>query len=221
MPSVAFDRYRAPVRSRASARCVAISLPQPSMKLALSFHIARRVGHLLRRHVLANARLSVSAVLALLGLAMFALAIAHTVVWRHELDAQRRHALNARKELDGLHGLQAIFLQANADFLQGFGSTRLASFAWPVSRVGAAVACFQRLEQSYAGDSGGTASIQSLRQETARWAWLLAEIAVNARSANGHMSVDSAQPSNYLQKATPQAQNDVIITARHLGRLPS
>ncbi|CAB3642575.1 hypothetical protein LMG22037_00422 [Paraburkholderia phenoliruptrix] len=160
------------------------------MTLVLSFHIARRVRHLLRRNLLANARPSVTAVLALLGLALFAFALAHTVVWRHELDAQRRHALNARKDLDGL---QAIFLQANADFLQGFGSTRLASFAWPVSRVGAAVACFQRLEQSYAADSAGAESIQSLRQETARWAWLLAEIAVNARRANGHVSVDSAQ----------------------------
>jgi diguanylate cyclase (GGDEF)-like protein/PAS domain S-box-containing protein len=160
------------------------------MKFAPFFDLPGLVRRWWQRRAPKNFRLPLTVVLAFVGLAMFACGIGYIVASREELNAQRIHALRARNDIDLL---QSLYLRTNADFLQGFGSTRLASFAWPVGRVGAAVASFRRLEQSYAGDRGGAATIQLLRQETARWAWLLAEIAVNAQVANGRASVDSGE----------------------------
>ena len=83
------------------------------------------------------------------GLALVGSGIGYTVTWHARSHAQRIHALQARNEVDTL---QAMFLSANADFLEGLGSARVASRAWPVQRVGKTVQCFARLEKSYAND---------------------------------------------------------------------
>ena len=136
-----------------------------------------------------DASLPVTVALVLVGLALFAGGLGYTMVSREEISARRTHAVEARNDIDLL---QELYLRTNADFLQGFGTTRVASFAWPVERVGAALASFRRLETSYAGGPGA-ATIQVLRQETARWAWLLADITVSAQVANGRASVDTAK----------------------------
>ncbi|HDR9360224.1 TPA: EAL domain-containing protein [Burkholderia vietnamiensis] len=159
------------------------------MKFVLLSRARAAVRRWWQRHVVDGARLPVTLGLAFVGLAMFASGLGYITISHNRLNAQRVHALHARNDIDAL---QALYLRANADFLQGFGSTRAASFAWPVERVGAAVAGFRRLEQSYADDRGGIETIHALRQETARWAWLLAEITVNAQVAGGRASVDSA-----------------------------
>lgn len=145
----------------------------------------------LKKHsrVSRDASLPVTIALVVFGLAVFAWGLGYTLASREAMSARRAHAIEARTDIDQL---QELYLRTNADFLQGFGTTRVASFAWPVERVGAALASFRRLEASYAGESGA-ATIQALRQETARWAWLLAEITVTAHVADGRASVDSAK----------------------------
>jgi diguanylate cyclase (GGDEF)-like protein/PAS domain S-box-containing protein len=160
------------------------------MFFAVNFDIARSVRRWWQRCLRADRRLPVTVMLVLVGLAMFAAGIGYTLTWREQSNAQRAHAFKIRNDLDAL---QTLYLQANADFLQGFGTARQASFAWPVPRVGAAVACFKRLEAGYAGDPQSAAIVRLLRDETAQWAWVLADISVNARLDAGRASVDSVR----------------------------
>jgi diguanylate cyclase (GGDEF)-like protein/PAS domain S-box-containing protein len=155
-----------------------------------SSDLTRCVRRWWQRCLRADRRLPVTVMLVLLGLGMFAAGIGYTLAWREQSNAQRTHAFRLRNDIDAL---QSLYLQANADFLQGFGTARQASFAWPVPRVGAAVACFTRLEAGYAGDARSAAMVRLLRGETAQWAWLLADISVNARLEDGRASVDSSR----------------------------
>jgi diguanylate cyclase (GGDEF)-like protein/PAS domain S-box-containing protein len=143
-----------------------------------------------RRRFRTDHRLPVTALLVVLGLAVFAASIAYTIAWRERLDDVRIRATRAREDVDTL---QAIYLQANSEFLQGFGTARQGSFAWPIERVGAAVACFDRLERDYGLDARGVSTITALRKETARWVWQLAEISLNARVERGTASLHSDQ----------------------------
>ena len=154
------------------------------------FDIIRPIGRWWQRCLRTDRRLPATLMLILVGLAMFAAGIGYTLAWREHSNAERVQASRIRNDLDVL---QTIYLEANADFLQGFGSARLASFAWPISRVGKAVACFRRLEAGYAHDPRSAATVRLLRDETAQWAWLLAEIAVRARLDDGRASVDGAR----------------------------
>ena len=140
-----------------------------------------------RRHRV-DRRLVITVVLVLTGLVIFALGIGYTLMWHGRSDAERDHALRAR---DDIETLQAVDIQANADFLLGLDSARVASFAWPVQRVVSAASCFDRLEESYANDPQSASVIRELRGNTARWAWLLADIAIHARVADGRTSVES------------------------------
>lgn len=142
-----------------------------------------------QRYLPRDHRLPLTVMLALLGLAMFGAGVVYTLDWREHSHREQAHAFQVRNDIDTL---QAVYLRANADFLQGFGSARLASFAWPVRRVGKAVACFNRLEAHYARTPDSAATVRSLREETARWAYLQAEVAIHARLDKGRASVDSA-----------------------------
>lgn len=143
-----------------------------------------------RRRFRTNHRLPVTALLVVLGMAIFAASIAYTVAWRERLDDVRIRATRAREDVDTL---QAIYLQANSEFLQGFGTARQGSFAWPIERIGASVACFDRLERDYGLDARSVSTITALRKETARWIWQLAEISLNARVERGTASLHSNQ----------------------------
>ncbi len=163
------------------------------MSFSLPFDVLRSAARWWRRAVRTDRRLPVTVLLVLAGLAMFAFGVGYTLTWREHWDEATARALATRNDIDTL---QTLYLRANADFLQGLGTARRASFAWPVARVGSAVACFRRLEASYARDASNAASAEmvlQLRKETAQWEWLLADIAVNARMADGRASVDSAQ----------------------------
>jgi diguanylate cyclase (GGDEF)-like protein/PAS domain S-box-containing protein len=142
------------------------------------------------RYLWSDRRLPVTIALVVLGIGMFAAGVGYTLNWREHLHRERTRAFLVRNDLDTL---QTLYLSANADFLQGFGSARLASFAWPIARVGKATACFQRLGEAYARTPDSAAILQALREETAQWAYLQAEIAVNARLEDGRASVDSAR----------------------------
>jgi diguanylate cyclase (GGDEF)-like protein/PAS domain S-box-containing protein len=157
---------------------------------ALYLGLARTIGGWRQAHASFDRRLPVTIALVVAGLAVLAGGIGYTAAWRAHSNAQRIHAIRTRNDVDTL---QALFLSANADFLEGLGSARVASYAWGVQRVGKAVRCFDRLERSYAEDPEGTAAIHLLRDETAHWVWLLAEIAVNARIADGRASIDSVK----------------------------
>jgi diguanylate cyclase (GGDEF)-like protein/PAS domain S-box-containing protein len=143
-----------------------------------------------RRRPAVDRQLITSASLVLVGLVVFALGIGYILKWHERSDAERIRALRAR---DVIETLQAVHIQANADFLVGLDSSRVASFAWPVQRVVLAAKCFDRLERSYANAPRTERIIRQLRAETARWAWLLADIAVRARVADGRASVDSPE----------------------------
>ncbi|RDV00304.1 putative bifunctional diguanylate cyclase/phosphodiesterase [Trinickia dinghuensis] len=157
---------------------------------ALYTGLARTVGRWRQHYLGIDRRLPITTLMVVAGLAMLASGVGYTVTWRAHSNAQRIHALRTRNDIDNL---QALYLSANADFLEGLGTARVASYAWPVPRVGAAVRCFRRLQAKYANDPEGTAAIQLLRDETARWSWQLAQIAVNARLAGGRASVDSVK----------------------------
>ncbi|MBU6488529.1 MAG: EAL domain-containing protein [Burkholderiales bacterium] len=160
------------------------------MKFAPFFDLARLAMRWWQRHTHAASRLPLTVALVLAGIGMFAIGTGYTLLWREYVDEVRIHAARIRNEIDTL---QNIYLAANADFLEGFGTARQASFAWPVQRVGAAVGCFRRLEKGYANSAQDTATVHLLREETARWAWQLAEISVNARLEGRRASVDSAR----------------------------
>jgi diguanylate cyclase (GGDEF)-like protein/PAS domain S-box-containing protein len=143
-----------------------------------------------QRYASMDRRLPMTLAMVFAGLTLLSAGVGYTVAWRTHSNAQRIHAIRTRNDIDTL---QALYLSANADFLEGLGSARVASYAWQVPRVGKAIRCFRRLERSYANDPEGTAAIRLLRDETAHWVWLLAEIAVNARIADGRASIDSAK----------------------------
>ncbi|MGF6919693.1 putative bifunctional diguanylate cyclase/phosphodiesterase [Paraburkholderia sp. 40] len=157
------------------------------MQYISSLGIAGIIGRWRRRHGV-DRQLIITVALVLTGLVIFAVGIGYTLIWHERSDAERIHALRAR---DDIETLQAVNIQANADFLVGLDSARVASFAWPVQRVVSAATSFDRLEQSYASDPRSQLMLRHLRGETARWAWLLADIAVHARVADGRASVDS------------------------------
>jgi|GEM_PF-1841340 len=160
------------------------------MKFASFFDLTGLAMRWWQRHTHAASRLPLTVALVLAGIGMFAVGTGYALLWRGHVDQVRIHAARMRNEIDAL---QTIYLRANADFLEGFGTARQASFAWPIARVGAAVGSFQRLEQGYANSPRDAATVRLLRQETARWAWQLAEISVNARLAGGRASVDSGR----------------------------
>lgn len=160
------------------------------MKFAPFLDVASLVMRWWQRHTHAASRLPLTVALVLAGIGMFAVGTGYTLLWRQHVDEIRIHAARLRNQIDAL---QTIYLRANADFLEGFGTARQASFAWPVARVGAAVASFQQLEQDYANSPKDAATVRLLREETARWAWQLAEISVNARLEGQRASVDSAR----------------------------
>jgi diguanylate cyclase (GGDEF)-like protein/PAS domain S-box-containing protein len=160
------------------------------MIFGLHLDIARTIVQWWQRCTGKDHRLAVTVLLVLAGPAMFVIGTAYTLAWHEHTNQTRAHALHVRHDLDTL---QTLYFRANADFLQGFGSARLGSFAWPVDRVGAAVLCFKHLEVGYSNDPKSAAAVQLLRRETAQWAHLLAEIAVNATLENGRASVDSAR----------------------------
>lgn len=163
--------------------------PNELMRSGSLFDAAQTLMRRWSRYRRTDRRLPVTVMLVLLGLAMFGAGVAYTLSWREHLHRERVHAFQVRNDIDTL---QALYLGANADFLQGFGSARLASFAWPIARVGMAARCFQRLSEAYAHLPRSAATVQSLREETSRWAYLQADIALNARLDNGRASVDSA-----------------------------
>ncbi|MGF6471779.1 putative bifunctional diguanylate cyclase/phosphodiesterase [Paraburkholderia youngii] len=159
------------------------------MQYIPSLGIAGVIARWRRRHGV-DRQLIITIALVLTGLVIFAVGIGYTLIWHERSVAERIHALRAR---DDIETLQAVHIQANADFLQGLDSARVASFAWPVQRVVLAATCFDRLEQSYASDPRSELAVRRLRGETAGWAWLLADIAVRAHVADGRASVDSPE----------------------------
>ncbi|APA90146.2 EAL domain-containing protein (plasmid) [Paraburkholderia sprentiae WSM5005] len=160
-----------------------------SMQYISSLGIAGVIDRWRRRHRV-DRQLIITIALVLTGLVIFALGMGYTLIWHERSDALRNHALRAR---DDIETLQAVHIQANADFLLGLDSARVASFAWPVPRVVSAATCFDRLEESYASDPRSERVVRRLRAETARWAWLLADIAVRARMVDGRATVDSPE----------------------------
>jgi diguanylate cyclase (GGDEF)-like protein/PAS domain S-box-containing protein len=160
-----------------------------SMQYISSLGIAGVIGRWRRRHGV-DRQLIITVALVLTGLVISALGIGYTLLWHERSNAERIQALRAR---DDIETLQAVHIQANADFLLGLDSARVASFAWPVQRVVSAATCFDRLEQSYASDPRSQLMVRHLRGETARWAWLLADIAVRARVADGRALIDSPE----------------------------
>ena len=75
--------------------------------------LARRLGRSWQRRLRNDRRLPVTALLVFVGLAIFVLSIGYTVVWRERTNDVRIRASRAREDVDTL---QALVLQANADF---------------------------------------------------------------------------------------------------------
>ncbi len=174
------------------------------MIFGLHLYIARTVARWWQRCTSHDQRHPVTVLLVLAVLGMAAIGTRYTLTRQEHSNRERAHALQVRHDIDVL---QKLYFRANADFLQGFGSARQGSFAWPIERVGAVVASFQRLEKGYKHNPDGTAAVQMLRGETSRWATLLAEITVNASVENGRASVDSArllEANRLLEQITSQ-----------------
>ena len=103
-------------------------------------------------------------------------------------DARLAHALRIKGDVETL---QAVHVDANSDFLKGLGTSLAASYAWPVSRVGAAVRGYDDLEQAYAGDPASAKVVRQLREATAQWAWRLEGVTAGASRRGPAIEIDS------------------------------
>ena len=97
-------------------------------------------------------------------------------------DARMATVIHVKQDLDVL---QALHVDANTDFLKGLGTSRWASYAWPVARVGEATRCYDDLEKLFAGTPDALATVHTMREATARWAQQLDELTAGAVSARG------------------------------------
>lgn len=97
-------------------------------------------------------------------------------------DARMAAVIHVNHDLDVL---QALHVDANTDFLKGLGTSRWASYAWPITRVGKATRCYDDLERIFAGTPDALATVRGMRAATARWAEQLDELTAGAVSAHG------------------------------------
>ena len=97
-------------------------------------------------------------------------------------DARMAAVIHVKQDLDVL---QALHVDANTDFLKGLGTSRWASYAWPIARVGEATRCYDDLEKLFAGTPDALVTVDTMREASAQWAQQLDELTAGAVSAHG------------------------------------
>jgi diguanylate cyclase (GGDEF)-like protein/PAS domain S-box-containing protein len=129
-----------------------------------------------------------SAVVGLAAVALLSVIAVQIFSAHRNADARLAHALRIKGDVETL---QAVHVDANSDFLKGLGTSLAASYAWPVSRVGAAVRGYDDLEQAYAGDPASAKVVRQLREATAQWAWRLEGVTAGASRRGPAIEIDS------------------------------
>ena len=129
-----------------------------------------------------------SAVVGLAAVALMSVIAVQIFSAHRNADARLAHALRIKGDVETL---QAVHVDANSDFLKGLGTSLAASYAWPVSRVGAAVRGYDDLEQAYAGDPASAKVVRQLREATAQWAWRLEGVTAGASRRGPAIEIDS------------------------------
>ncbi len=106
---------------------------------------------------------------------------------REIADAQLNQVLHVRDDVDGL---EALYAEADADFMRLLDNPESHAVPWPVARIERASRYFSDLTDAFANDPQRARQVEALRAATSEWQRELAQTTLTARTDGATVSVE-------------------------------